>query len=288
MLSEKSFRRRRGIYYSFLGGSYLGMGISLLALVALVVYIVAQGAPNLSLDLLFGEYSSRSPSIVPATLGTLYLVLISLGIGAPIGILAAVFLSEYSKSNSPIVKVIRLAVETLSGIPSIVYGLFGYLVFVAYLKMGYSLLGGGITLALMVLPVIVRGVEESLRAVPNSLREASFARHDLPHRLALRDAGHHHLDHPLDRQGAKRIGSASCHRRHGRQPRPGLAFIPGDEPSPRHLLLRLIRVSRGGERHGVGAACPRIGLGWVIAAIRETVIEREVIWKQIRRSASAT
>lgn len=175
MLSEKSFRRRRGIYYSFLGGSYLGMGISLAALVALVVYIVAQGAPNLSLDLLFGEYSSRSPSIVPAMLGTLYLVLISLGIGAPIGILAAVFLSEYSKSNSPIVKVIRLAVETLSGIPSIVYGLFGYLVFVAYLKMGYSLLGGGITLALMVLPVIVRGVEESLRAVPNSLREASFA-----------------------------------------------------------------------------------------------------------------
>ena len=280
MLSEKSFRRRRGIYYSFLGGSYLGMGISLLALVALVVYIVAQGAPNLSLDLLFGEYSSRSPSIVPATLGTLYLVLISLGIGAPIGILAAVFLSEYSKSNSPIVKVIRLAVETLSGIPSIVYGLFGYLVFVAYLKMGYSLLGGGITLALMVLPVIVRGVEESLRAVPNSLREASFA-------LGAGKA-HHHLDHPLYRQGLKRIGGASCHRRNGRQPRPGLAFIPGDEPSPRHLLLRLIRVSRGGERHGAGAACPRIGLGWVIAAIRETVIEREVIWKQIRRSASAT
>lgn len=81
MLSEKSFRRRRGIYYSFLGGSYLGMGISLLALVALVVYIVIKGAPNLSLDLLFGEYSSRSPSIVPAMLGTLYLVLISLGIG---------------------------------------------------------------------------------------------------------------------------------------------------------------------------------------------------------------
>lgn len=175
MLNEVSFRRRRGVYYSFRGGAYLGMGLSLLALIGLVVYILAKGLPYLSWDLLFGEYTAKSVSLVPSFVGTLYLILISLGIAAPIGIFAAVFLSEYAASTSKVVGVIRVAIETLSGIPSIVYGLFGYLLFVFYLGWGYSLLGGGITLALMVIPTIIRGVEESLHSVPKALREASFA-----------------------------------------------------------------------------------------------------------------
>ncbi len=175
MLSESSFRRHRALYLGYRGGAYLGMGISVLALVGLVAYILFKGAPYLSFDLLFGDYSFRSVSLLPAFIGTGYLILISLGIAAPIGILAALFLSEYAIAGKRIVGVIRVGIETLSGIPSIVYGLFGYLLFVFYLGWGYSLLGGGMTLALMVLPTIIRGVEESLHSVPKSLREASFA-----------------------------------------------------------------------------------------------------------------
>ncbi|MCL2766518.1 MAG: phosphate ABC transporter permease PstA, partial [Peptococcaceae bacterium] len=107
--------------------------------------------------------------------GTLYLVVISILISAPIGIGSAIFLTEYTKSKSRIVKVIRVATETLAGIPSIVYGIFGYLVFVIALGLKYSLLGGGITLAIMILPIIVRATEERLLAVPISLREGSYA-----------------------------------------------------------------------------------------------------------------
>jgi len=128
----------------------------------------------MSVQLLFGDYG-RYPSLKPALLGTLYLVLISLSIAAPIGIGSAIFLTEYTKSKSRLVRVIRVATETLAGIPSIVYGIFGYLVFVVALGLRYSLLGGGITLSIMILPVIVRSVEESLLAVPNALREGSFA-----------------------------------------------------------------------------------------------------------------
>ena len=113
--------------------------------------------------------------IWPAIVGTLELLLIALALGLPIGIGSAIFLSEYSKSESKLVKAIRLATETLSGIPSIVYGLFGYLVFVVGFGWGYSLLGGGLTLFLMILPLIVRSVEEALVSVPKSLREASLA-----------------------------------------------------------------------------------------------------------------
>lgn len=144
-------------------------------MLGLVLYIAIQGAPELSFSLLFGEYSSAHPSLGPAFLGTLYLILISLGVATPIGMMSAIFLSEYAKGNSIYVKVIRIAIETLSGIPSIVYGLFGYLLFVYYLGWGYSLLGGSFTMALMILPVLVRGIEESLRSVPSSIREASFA-----------------------------------------------------------------------------------------------------------------
>ena len=150
------------------------LALSLAALTAVIVFILIRGVPHISTQLLFGDYG-KEPSIKPAFVGTLYLVLISISIAAPVGIGSAIFLTEYTKSKSRLIRVIRIAVETLAGIPSIVYGIFGYLVFVIALGFRYSLIGGGITLAVMVLPVIVRSTEESLLAVPRALREGSFA-----------------------------------------------------------------------------------------------------------------
>ena len=148
--------------------------LSVLVLAAVIVYVFADGAAKLSRDLILGDYST-TPSILPALVGTVELVLIASLIAVPFGIGSAVFLAEYTDHTGPLVRVIRIAVETLAGIPSIVYGLFGYLVFVVTLGWGYTLLGGGITLAVMILPVIVRSTEESLLAVPVSYREGAYA-----------------------------------------------------------------------------------------------------------------
>ena len=160
---------------SLRGGCYLSLALSSAVLIGLILYISIEGANNLSWDFLFGEYKGDSPSILPALLGTLSVLFISLVFAVPIGIGTAIFLSEYAPKKGGLVEIIRLATETLAGIPSIVYGLFGYLLFVDAMGMGYSLLGGGLTLFLMILPLIVRSVEEALIAVPNSLREASLA-----------------------------------------------------------------------------------------------------------------
>ena len=149
--------------------------ISLVTLVAVIVFILVRGIPHVSMNLLFGDYNSKNPTIKPALIGTLYLIVISIAIAAPVGIGCAIFLAEYTKSKSRLIRVVRVAVETLAGIPSIVYGIFGYLVFVIALGLKYSLIGGGITLAVMILPVIIRSTEESLLAVPRSLRESSLA-----------------------------------------------------------------------------------------------------------------
>lgn len=148
--------------------------LSLIALAAVVIFILVRGLPYVNMQLLFGDYGIE-PSIKPALVGTLYLIIISILIAAPIGIGSAIFLTEYTKSESRMIRIIRIATETLAGIPSIVYGIFGYLIFVVALGFKYSLIGGGITLAIMILPVIVRSTEESLLAVPRSLREGSFA-----------------------------------------------------------------------------------------------------------------
>ena len=154
--------------------SQLALALTLVTLGAVIIFILIRGVPYVNMQLLFGDYG-KYPSLKPALLGTLYLIFISMFIAAPIGIGSAVFLTEYTKSKSRFVRIIRVATETLAGIPSIVYGIFGYLVFVVALGFRYSLIGGGITLAIMILPVIVRSIEESLLAVPRSLREGSFA-----------------------------------------------------------------------------------------------------------------
>ena len=148
--------------------------ISVISLFTIIIYLLINGCDKLSWQLLFGKYGDK-PSILPAFIGTLYLVVTAMLIAVPIGIFTAVYLVEYMNNKGKTVKIIRIAAETLAGIPSIVYGLFGYLVFVVTLGWGYSLLGGGITLAIMILPVIVRSTEESLLAVPDSYREGSLA-----------------------------------------------------------------------------------------------------------------
>ena len=154
--------------------SYVSTAIAIISLIAVIGYVLINGVGKTNLSLLFGD-GKTSPSILPALVGTLSLIVIALGIAIPLGIGSAVFLTEYTDNKSKFVKFIRISTETLAGIPSIVYGLFGYLIFVDLLNMGYSLLGGGITLSIMILPVIVRSTEESLLSVSQGLREGSYA-----------------------------------------------------------------------------------------------------------------
>lgn len=140
----------------------------------LVGYVIVMGVPHLSLDLFSWTYTKDNGSLMPALINTLITTVCSLVIAVPIGIFAAIYLVEYTSRNNKLVHVIRVATETLSGIPSIVYGLFGYLCFVIALGWGYSLIAGSLTLAIMILPLIIRSTEEALQAVPDSYREGSF------------------------------------------------------------------------------------------------------------------
>lgn len=148
--------------------------ITVLTLVFIIGYILIKGIPNLSLDLFQLEYNSENVSMFPSIINTICMTALSLLIAGPLGILAAVYLVEYAKKGKKLVSVIRITAETLTGIPSIVYGLFGMLFFVTTLKWGFSMLAGAFTLAIMVLPVIMRTTEEALLSVPDMYREASF------------------------------------------------------------------------------------------------------------------
>lgn len=140
----------------------------------LLGYILVKGVPYLSVDLFSWTYNSENVSLMPAMINTLIMTALSLLISVPLGVFAAIYMVEYAKKGNKIVKIVRVMAETLSGIPSIVYGLFGLLFFVTALKWGMSVLAGAATLAIMVLPTIMRTTEEALLAVPNSYREGSF------------------------------------------------------------------------------------------------------------------
>lgn len=140
----------------------------------LIGYILIKGVPNLSLDLFAWDYSSDNVSMMPAIINTLSMTAISLLISVPLGIFSAIYLVEYAKKGNKVVEIVRITSETLSGIPSIIYGLFGMLFFVVALGWGYSILAGACTMAIMVLPLIMRTTEEALLSVPNSFREGSF------------------------------------------------------------------------------------------------------------------
>lgn len=140
----------------------------------LIGYILLNGVKNLSLDLFAWEYTTENVSMLPAIINTLYMTGLTLLIAVPIGVFSAIYLVEYAKRGNKLVNIVRVTTETLQGIPSIVYGLFGYLMFCIGMNWGYTLLAGAITLAIMVLPVIMRTTEEALLAVPDSYREGSF------------------------------------------------------------------------------------------------------------------
>lgn len=153
---------------------YLSAGAVLGVLVTLLLYILVKGVPHLRPDLFAPNYSTQNLSLLPALLNTLSMVLFTLLLAVPAGIGGAVYLVEYAPRGSRSVKLIRTMAETLSGIPSIVYGLFGFLLFVLACGMGNSILAGALTLAIMVLPTILRTAEEALMAVPDSYREGSL------------------------------------------------------------------------------------------------------------------
>ncbi len=155
--------------------SFVLSAIVVVSLVGIVLFVVINAVPNMSWHFLFGRSTYSQGTLAPAFVNTLLVILLSLVIALPIGICAAIYLHEYSKPGSKIVKAIRLFTDTLSGIPSIVFGLFGNILFCGMMGMGYSLLAGSLTMTLVVLPTIIRSVEESLIAVPDSLREASLA-----------------------------------------------------------------------------------------------------------------
>lgn len=141
---------------------------------ALVIYILANGIMNLSLELFAWKYTTENVSMLPAIINTFLMTALSLLIAVPIGICSAIYLVEYAKRGNKLVSVVRITTETLSGIPSIVYGLFGYLMFVIAFGWGLSFFGGALTLSIMVLPTIMRTTEEALLSVPDSYREGSF------------------------------------------------------------------------------------------------------------------
>lgn len=146
-----------------------------ITIAALLIYILYLGIPNITPSLFEKEYTSDNVSLFPSMINTLIVTAVTLLITVPIGIGSAIYLTEYAKSDNKFVKIIRLTTETLSGIPSIVYGLFGFLFFVTTLKWQFSLLSGCCTLSIMILPVIMRTTEEALMEVPLSYREASYS-----------------------------------------------------------------------------------------------------------------
>ena len=154
--------------------AYAGAFFSMFVLVLIVGYILIKGIPHLTPELFAWKYTSNNVSMLPSIINTFLMTLLSLLVCVPLGIGAAIYLTEYAKRGSKLVKLVRMTAETLSGIPSIIYGLFGSLFFVVALKMGLSLLSGALTLSIMVLPTIIRTTEEALLAVPDSYREGSF------------------------------------------------------------------------------------------------------------------
>lgn len=148
--------------------------VTVASIIFIIIYILEKGIPNLTPELFSINYNSKNQSMLPSIINTVYITFFTLLCAVPIGIFSAIYLVEYAKRGSKLVKVIRITTETLAGIPSIIFGLFGFLAFVLALGWGYSMIAGILTLTMMVLPTIIRTTEEALLAVPDSYREGSF------------------------------------------------------------------------------------------------------------------
>ena len=145
------------------------------ALLLIIAHILIGGIPHLSLSLFERQFTTDNVSMFPAIVSTVYVVLLTLLIAVPLGVFTAIYLVEYMKSGSRLVKVVRMAAEVLAGIPSVVYGLFGLLLFVEFLGFGWSIIAGVLTLSIMVLPVVIRTTEEALKSVSDGYREGGYA-----------------------------------------------------------------------------------------------------------------
>ena len=180
-INVQSLAHKRRTYFKHPGSlivfllTWLAALLTMGVLVFLIGYILIKGVPFLTPDLFKLEYNSDNVSMLPALINTLLMTVLALLIAGPLGIFAAIYMVEYAKKGNKFVSIIRVTTETLSGIPSIIYGLFGMLFFVTALKWQYSILAGAATVAIMVLPTIMRTTEEALLAVPDSFREASLA-----------------------------------------------------------------------------------------------------------------
>ena len=152
----------------------LAAALAVLTVVILIGYILVTGVPHLSWDLFAWKYTTQNQSMMPALVNTVCMTLLTLLVAVPIGVCAAIYLAEYAKRDNKLVKLVRLTAETLSGIPSIVYGRFGYVFFNVACHWSFSMLAGSMTLAIMILPLILRTTEEALLSVPDSFREGSF------------------------------------------------------------------------------------------------------------------
>lgn len=140
----------------------------------IIGYIFVKGIPNINLSLFEWTYNTDNVSMLPSIINTFLITIATLVIAVPIGVFSAIYLVEYAKKGSKLVYAVRVTTVTLAGIPSIIYGLFGYLMFASALQIGYTFIGGVLTLSIMVLPTIMSTTEEALKAVPDSYREGSF------------------------------------------------------------------------------------------------------------------
>jgi phosphate transport system permease protein len=150
--------------------------LTVVVLVFIIVFVLSKGLPGINFEFLFSapKDMGRAGGIFPTLVGTVLLPLMAIAIALPLGVGTAVYLTEYTRETR-LTQVLRFGTDCLAGIPSILFGLFGFIFFVVMLKMGWCLLSGGLTLAIMVLPTIIRTSEEAIRAVPNSYREVSFS-----------------------------------------------------------------------------------------------------------------
>jgi len=149
--------------------------ITVSILVYIVGFILVRGVPHITPSLFSTTYTTQNQSLFPALVTTLLMVGLTLLLAAPLGVCTAIYLVEYATRGNKLVNIIRMTTETLAGIPSIVFGLFGYVFFVGWLGWGRSILAGCFTLAIMILPIIIRTTEESLKSIPDSYREGSFS-----------------------------------------------------------------------------------------------------------------
>lgn len=173
--SKDKSESRNNLSEKILGGIVWGAAILTAAVLLFIVgFIFIKGVPYIKPSLFSLHYTSENVSLMPALISTIIMVVISLVIAVPLGIFSAIYLVEYTHRDNKLVHIIRMASETLSGVPSIVYGLFGLLFFVTFLGWGFSILAGSFTISIMILPLIMRSSEEALLSVSDMYREGSF------------------------------------------------------------------------------------------------------------------